>query len=102
MSALTDAGADVRVGVWDSEAVSWPEFPVVLVRSTWDYPLRRAEFLDWTRRCRRTANPRDVLAWNTDKRYLDDLAAAGVATIPTIFLDPGQPLRATGTPRATP
>jgi glutathione synthase/RimK-type ligase-like ATP-grasp enzyme len=61
----------------------------VLVRSTWDYPLRREEFLAWTARCPRTVNPRDVLAWNTDKRYLSDLSRAGVPTIPTVFVPPG-------------
>lgn len=30
-------------------------------------------------------NPRDTLRWNTDKRYLANLAGAGVSTVPTIF-----------------
>ncbi len=30
------------------------------------------------------------LAWNTDKRYLDDLSRAGVATVPTVFVDAGR------------
>jgi glutathione synthase/RimK-type ligase-like ATP-grasp enzyme len=92
LSALTAAGARTRVGLWDADDVPWASMDTVLIRSTWDYPLRRDAFLDWTRRCRRTANPRDVLAWNTDKRYLDDLAAAGVPTVPTIFVDPGCPV----------
>ena len=33
-------------------------------------------------------NPLEVLRWNTDKRYLGDLAAAGLAVIPTCFLGP--------------
>ena len=37
----------------------------------------------------RVANPVDVLVWNTDKRYLDDLAAAGLPTVPTVFVPPG-------------
>jgi hypothetical protein len=35
------------------------------------------------------ANPADVLAWNTDKRYLRELAAAGVPVTPTTFVPPG-------------
>jgi hypothetical protein len=77
--------------VWDADEVPWSSFDTVLIRSTWDYPLRRDSFLEWTTRCRRTANPRDVVAWNTDKRYLDDLAAAGVPTVPTAFVEPGAP-----------
>ena len=96
LDALAAAGADAVVGVWDDDGVDWPSFDTALVRSTWDYPLRRAEFLAWTNRCRRTANPAGVLAWNTDKRYLADLARAGVPTVPTAFVPPGSPLRAPG------
>ena len=89
LAALADAGVRARPVVWDDPGVDWAAFDAVLVRSTWDYPLRREEFLTWTARCPRTVNPRDVLAWNTDKRYLSDLARAGVPTIPTLFVPPG-------------
>ena len=86
---LVEAGMDVTVAAWDDPALQWREFEHVLVRSTWDYPLRRGEFVAWSRRCRRTINPQHVLAWNTDKAYLLDLAASGVATVPTSYLRPG-------------
>jgi glutathione synthase/RimK-type ligase-like ATP-grasp enzyme len=35
-------------------------------------------------------NPVDCIRWNSDKRYLLDLAAAGCAIVPTICLDRGQ------------
>jgi glutathione synthase/RimK-type ligase-like ATP-grasp enzyme len=89
LDALRAAGADPRVVRWDDDTVDWGSFDSVLVRSTWDYPLRRREFLAWSQLCRRTTNPADVLAWNTDKRYLDDLSRAGVATVPTVFVEPG-------------
>lgn len=91
LAALAEAGAVARPVVWDDPAVDWTSFDGVLVRSTWDYPLRRAEFLDWAQGCPATANPVDVLVWNTDKRYLDDLAAAGLPTVPTTFVPPGSP-----------
>jgi hypothetical protein len=94
LAALADAGAEARPAVWDDVAVDWPAFDTVLVRSTWDYPLRRDEFLAWARRCARTANPRPVLEWNTDKRYLADLAAAGVPSVPTTFVLPGSAMTA--------
>lgn len=94
LAALSAAGADPRPAVWDDDAVDWAGFDGVLVRSTWDYPLRREEFLAWTRTCRRTVNPPDVLAWNTDKRYLDDLGRAGVPVVSTRLLPPGTPLAA--------
>jgi hypothetical protein len=65
---------------------------LVVLRSTWDYTLRSAEFVDWVRRLPRVANPAPVVEWNTDKRYLNDLAAAGVPTVTTAVASAGQPL----------
>lgn len=35
----------------------------------------------------RMFNPPEIVAWNVDKRYLKDLADAGVRIIPTLFVD---------------
>ena len=96
LAALEEAGLAATVAVWDDPAVDWEAFDAVLVRSTWDYPLRRDAFVRWVRRCRRTVNPADVLVWNTDKRYLLDLAAAGVPVVPTAFVPPGAALEPPG------
>lgn len=91
LAALRDAGLEPVVGVWDDPSVDWAGFDLVLVRSVWDYPLHHAAFLRWVAACRRTVNPADVLVWNTDKAYLADLAAAGLPTVPTAFVAPGEP-----------
>ncbi len=75
---------------WDDERADWPSYDLVVVRSTWDYTLRREEFLAWARSVPRLANPAAVLAWNTDKRYLAELAAAGVPVVPTTFVAPDE------------
>ena len=36
------------------------------------------------------ANPAAILEWNTDKRYLGVLAAAGIPVVPTTWLQPGE------------
>lgn len=77
--------------VWDDSSVDWDGFDLVVVRSTWDYPERRDEFLGWADGLRRVLNPPHVLRWNTDKRYLEDVARAGVRIVPTRFLEPGAP-----------
>ncbi|NUO43639.1 MAG: hypothetical protein HOV82_16575, partial [Streptomyces sp.] len=67
-------------------------YDLVLIRSTWDYSWRSAEFTAWTERVgkvTRLANPADVVRWSSDKRYLGELAAAGVPTVPTAYLAPG-------------
>jgi hypothetical protein len=90
LGPLAAAGVDVDLAVWDDPAVDWSAYDLVVVRSTWDYTLRREEFLTWARAVPRLRNPIDVLTWNTDKRYLAELAAAGVPVVPTGFVAPGE------------
>ena len=78
---------------WDDAAVDWSRFDLVLLRSTWDYVPRLGEFLDWCERVAaqtRLLNPPALVRWNTDKHYLADLAARGLATVPSHFLEPGR------------
>jgi glutathione synthase/RimK-type ligase-like ATP-grasp enzyme len=84
-------GGDVTFAVWDDPAVDWAAFDLVVVRSTWDYQERREAFLAWASGIgQRLVNPPEVLAWNTDKRYLHELAAAGLPVVPTALVAPGE------------
>jgi O-ureido-D-serine cyclo-ligase len=94
MAARAARGCDAVEVVWDDPAVEWSAFDLVVVRSTWDYFARRDEFLAWAERVAATSelhNPASVLRWNSDKRYLRDLAGAGVPIVPTAFVEPGAP-----------
>jgi glutathione synthase/RimK-type ligase-like ATP-grasp enzyme len=89
IGALSMEGIAAEPAVWDSE-VDWSAFDLVVLRSTWDYAERREEFLAWARSLPRVLNPVPVVEWNTDKqRYLTELTAAGVPTVPTAFVEPG-------------
>lgn len=88
---LAGRGVDAQAAVWDDAGVDWSQFALVVIRSTWDYALRREEFLAWARSVPRLANSSDILRWNTDKRYLGDLDRAGVPVVPTTFVEPGHP-----------
>jgi glutathione synthase/RimK-type ligase-like ATP-grasp enzyme len=91
-SACAEAGVDAQVVAWDDPTVSWRRFDAVLLRSTWDYIDHLPAFLDW---CGRVAartrlwNGPEVVRWNTDKRYLGELARAGLPVIESHFLAPG-------------
>lgn len=81
----------VRIVAWDDAAIDWSAFDAVVIRSTWDYTDRLAEFLDWVDRVDAVTmliNDADVIRWNTDKRYLADLAAEGIDVAPTVFVAP--------------
>jgi glutathione synthase/RimK-type ligase-like ATP-grasp enzyme len=90
--ALAAHGIDAVPAVWDDGGVEWDAFDLVVLRSTWDYAERRDEFLAWARSLRRVENQVPLLEWNTDKRYLEQLASAGVPTVPTRFVAPGAAL----------
>jgi hypothetical protein len=93
LAALDAVGAEAAVVDWDDGRVDWASFRLALLRSTWDYPERLAEFLAWTERAAQVTtllNPPGVLRWNSDKHYLRDLARSGVPVVPTRFVEPGE------------
>jgi hypothetical protein len=91
VGALRKRGLHARWLSWDDPAAL--EADLVILRATWDYIDRLDEFLDWTSRVRHLLNAPSVVAWNTDKRYLADLAEAGVPTVPSRFFGPGERVR---------
>lgn len=92
VAALDRLGLVTTVVPWDDE-VDWSIFDAVVMRSTWDYHRRYDEFMTWVHDVAaqtRIANTADIITWNTDKRYLADLAAEGLPTVPTTFVAPGE------------
>ena len=90
IEALIARGADAIHAVWDDPAVSWDDFDKVVIRTTWDYPHKHAAFLDWADAVGdRLENPARLVRWNSDKHHLADLIAAGIPTVPTRFVEPG-------------
>jgi glutathione synthase/RimK-type ligase-like ATP-grasp enzyme len=85
-AALAARGVEAVPAVWDESGIDWSAFDLVVVRSTWDYPDRREEFLAWAESLPRVLNAPEVLRWNTDKRYLTVL---GEDAVPSRFFEPG-------------
>lgn len=83
-AALRLRDASVQIVAWDDPSASWSDLGVIC--STWDYTSRFAEFGAWLevadRRCT-LVNPLSVIRRSLDKRYLLELATAGVPTVPT-------------------
>jgi len=90
--ALRRRGCEAVSAVWDEDVTEWDDTDLCLVRSTWDYHDKHAGFLAWTRLVEAATalhNPADLIAWNSDKRYLRELAEAGVPTVPTLWVERG-------------
>jgi glutathione synthase/RimK-type ligase-like ATP-grasp enzyme len=85
--ALTALGAEVETVAWDGD-LEWTGFDAAILRTTWDYVGRYAEFLarlDAIGQATRLFNPAPVARWNLDKRYLRVLASAGLPLLPTAW-----------------
>jgi hypothetical protein len=80
VAALRGRGLHARWLAWDDPETLGAD--LVILRGTRDYAQRLEEFLAWARRVRNLLNAPAVVAWNADERYLTDLAAAGVPTVP--------------------
>jgi glutathione synthase/RimK-type ligase-like ATP-grasp enzyme len=90
VAALAELGLGAEPVSWDSPA-DWGSYDLVVVRNTWDYATRREEFLAWADKIENLANNAEVLRWNTDKRYLRELAEAGIPVVPTLWDPEGLP-----------
>ncbi len=91
--ALTARGCAVEHPVWDDPAVDWGRYAGVLIRTTWDYQDKREQFVRWAvevEAVSRLFNPAALVAWNTHKSYLRELAERGVALAPSVWFDAGE------------
>ncbi len=72
--------------VWWDPTVPWERYDLVVIRSTWDYVPRVVEYRQWLATLDLLGTLRNgaaLVRWNLDKRYLLQLASAGVPVIPT-------------------
>jgi glutathione synthase/RimK-type ligase-like ATP-grasp enzyme len=94
---LESLGAAVSAVSWDDPSADWASFDAIVIRSTWDYHTRYAEFVRWLDHLEavraKVWNPVPILRWNTHKGYLLDLHRRGVPVVPTELLAPGQSVR---------
>lgn len=84
-------GIAFDIARWDDDALLQTPPRAALIRSCWDYPERASAFLARMTALEqagvRLVNPASVVRWNARKTYLDELAQAGVATVPTLFVE---------------
>ncbi len=89
---LEKGGLRVERRAWDDPRFDWSQTAFILFRSTWDYFDRFPEFSTWLEEVKTLTgmiNPYEIISWNLDKHYLQDLAASGINIPPTLFLEKG-------------
>ncbi|MEN8227758.1 MAG: hypothetical protein ABFS38_06345 [Bacteroidota bacterium] len=91
-SAFEKRGLKVQRTNWDNPEVDWSDTRYILFRSTWDYVDRFAEFSGWLERVKNLTsmiNPYQIIKWNLDKHYLEELSTLGINIPPTRYLEKG-------------
>jgi glutathione synthase/RimK-type ligase-like ATP-grasp enzyme len=82
-----------KIEIWDDPLVTWEQYDLVMIKSTWDYFDKVEAFSAWLANMERRKvnlyNPVSLVKWNMDKIYLSDLERAGISTIPSIWLNKG-------------
>jgi hypothetical protein len=86
LAELNRRGIETSAVVWSDATVDWSRFGAVVIRSCWDYHLRRDDFLRWIDRVPHLFNPPAIVRWNSHKSYLLDLARKGISIPETHLL----------------
>lgn len=90
---LSKRGFNTRAVVWDDPAIDWSSARVTIMRSAWDYHLKRDQFLSWIETvdaASRLINSASLMRWNCHKGYLRELERRNVPIIPTLWVDRGE------------
>ena len=88
-TALDARSQPFQIVDWDDPSINWSHFAAVVLRSTWDYYQRYEQFLDWVNLVSAVTtlhNSVEIVRWNTDKIYLQELAQANIPVIATSFV----------------
>ena len=79
--------------VWTETASGVTGCDLLLLRSCWDYHLQPEAFLKWVTAAAASAhviNPVEIVRWNIDKRYLQEIKSAGYGVPKTVLLAKGE------------
>jgi glutathione synthase/RimK-type ligase-like ATP-grasp enzyme len=89
--ALAGLGVSAVVLPWTSPELTLMSADLAVIRSTWDYTHRLADFLTVLEGLPMPLrNSVDVVRWNSHKGYLVELANAGVPVVPTTLYRRGE------------
>ena len=93
LDALTKKGLTVCKKDWAFKNFDWTSTKYAIFRSTWDYFERFDEFFIWLENTKNKTtfiNSYEIINWNIDKHYLQDLIKNKVNISPTLFIEKGE------------
>jgi glutathione synthase/RimK-type ligase-like ATP-grasp enzyme len=90
LAFLSEKGLIVEKVIWNDENVNWEDYSMAILKSPWDYFDLIEDFYIWLKHLEdkkvRLLNPIDVVRWNANKQYLQEIEAAGLKITPSFFI----------------
>ncbi|MBO9728320.1 MAG: hypothetical protein J7623_06740 [Chitinophaga sp.] len=90
---LQEKGIDITPVVWNEPGVNWQQYDVAIIKSPWDYHDQIDTFYAWLNTTEAAGvqllNSADMVRWNSNKKYLLEIADAGLPVIPSRLLPQG-------------
>ena len=91
-TALEEKGFIVCKKDWADKDFDWTTTKNAIFRTTWDYFDKFDEFFAWMENTKNKTtfiNSAEIINWNIDKHYLQDLEKNGINIAPTLFIQKG-------------
>ena len=92
VDALKKEGLQVKRKSWSDPKFEWSSTKYILFRTTWDYFDRYEEFSTWLQKVSKQTtllNSANIINWNIDKHYLNDLQQKGIHICESYFIEKG-------------
>lgn len=89
-ATMAELGWQTEMVPWRSP-VDWDDYDIVYICTPWDYQNDVAGFFEVLERIEASSatlvNSLDLVHWNLEKNYLEDLESRGAGIVPSIFCD---------------
>ncbi|MET3112906.1 glutathione synthase/RimK-type ligase-like ATP-grasp enzyme [Pedobacter sp. CG_S7] len=87
-------GLVIETVIWNDPQVEWENYDLAILKSPWDYFDFIDDFYNWLEMLKankiRLLNPVDIVKWNADKHYLQDIQSAGLKVTESVFITKDQ------------
>ena len=87
---LKEKGLNIEKVIWNDQQVNWEDYSLAILKSPWDYFDLIEDFYNWLDHLEaknvKLLNPIEVVRWNANKQYLQEIEAAGLKITPSFFI----------------
>jgi len=90
LNFLKQKGLNIEKVIWNDPAINWQDYSLAILKSPWDYFDLISDFYQWLDQLEHLKvellNPIEVVKWNSNKLYLQEIEAAGLKITPSTFI----------------